>query len=275
MKVKYLLAVSLLAGLAFTLSAQQSVVRQSTPIAPANAEVLKLLKAGMPESVVLSKIHAITEKFDTSADALVTLKQAGASEAELTAILTPQGTAPGEPKAASAHTSSVPTDSGPTLAETMKFIQDKLNGLGKVSFVVSANVTDSGDTATATFTDEYSNVVADPDQCRISYHQISKPSSDGNKSKGNTGFDNTLSLRKAENIIVSPYVQSENAWRAKHGDTNFVITSTTPSITELSVRRVDGEDYRFSFTDNDLALRVAKAFARAVTLCGGGNKDPF
>src|ERR1039458_7162409 len=47
--------------------------------APANAEVLKLLRAAMPESVVLSKIHAATGKFDTSVDALVALKQAGAS----------------------------------------------------------------------------------------------------------------------------------------------------------------------------------------------------
>jgi hypothetical protein len=53
----------------------------------ANGEVLKLLKAGMPESVVLEKIRAASSKFDTSTDALIKLKTAGATDAELNAIL--------------------------------------------------------------------------------------------------------------------------------------------------------------------------------------------
>jgi hypothetical protein len=31
----------------------------------------------------------------------------------------------------------------------------------------------------------------------------------------------------------------------------------------------------FSFSDVDLANRVAKAMVHAIELCGGGNKDPF
>src|ERR1039458_5644553 len=68
--------------------AQQNVPPPPQPVndAPANAEVLLLLRAGMPESVVLDKIHAITDKFDSSPSALITLKQAGATETELKAV---------------------------------------------------------------------------------------------------------------------------------------------------------------------------------------------
>jgi len=81
MKMRNWLAVSLWCGIACALYAQQPVAPPPRPAyeAPANAEVLKLLRAGMPESVVLYKIHAITGRFDTSADALIALKQAGAT----------------------------------------------------------------------------------------------------------------------------------------------------------------------------------------------------
>src|ERR1035441_9197849 len=63
--------------LALTVSfalAQQSVPPPPQPAndASANAEVLMLLRAAMPESVVLDKIHAITGKFDSSTSALIT-----------------------------------------------------------------------------------------------------------------------------------------------------------------------------------------------------------
>ena len=53
----------------------------------------------MPESVVLDKIHSTSDKFDTSVDALVALKLAGATEAELKAILA-QGAASVDPQPA-------------------------------------------------------------------------------------------------------------------------------------------------------------------------------
>ncbi len=257
--------------------AQQAAAPPLKPAndAPANTEVLKLLKAGMPESVVLSKIHAITEKFDTSADALVALKLAGASEAELTAILAPQGASSAESKPASAPANSASTTSGPTLAEAMKFIQDQLSDLGNVAFVTFLHDTNTDATGTATYTNEYSNVVADPGQCRITYHRKATNSAQPGKNETYVDTDKVFSLREVENVVVSPYVQSINSWSAKQGQPNIVVTSSNPSITELSVRRPHGEEDFFYFTDNDLAIRVAKAFARAVKLCGGGNKDPF
>jgi len=52
-----------------------------------NADVIKLLGAGMPEEVVLQAIEAGTPKFDTSANALIALKAKGATPTILKAIL--------------------------------------------------------------------------------------------------------------------------------------------------------------------------------------------
>lgn len=53
----------------------------------ANAEIIKLLEAKMPESVVLGAIDKTTVPFDTSANALIRLKDKGASPAVLNAVL--------------------------------------------------------------------------------------------------------------------------------------------------------------------------------------------
>jgi hypothetical protein len=73
-------------------------------VADANSQVLKLIKAGMPESIVVAKIHSATGTFDTSSDALIHLKAAGATEAELKAVLAKS--APAEDEESSATPAS-------------------------------------------------------------------------------------------------------------------------------------------------------------------------
>lgn len=55
-----------------------------------NADVVKLLEAQMPESVILQSIASSTTKFDTSANALIALKNKGASPAVLNAVISPK-----------------------------------------------------------------------------------------------------------------------------------------------------------------------------------------
>jgi len=265
-KMRNLLVASLLCGIALTLSAQQSVAPPPKPAndAPANAEVLKLLRAGMSESVVLNKIRATTDKFDTSADALVALKQAGANDAELSAMLA-QGASPAAQQPAAA-----PADDGPSLATTMQFIQDKLNDIGKVAYVTFRQDVSDGRTATYTRTSEISNVVADQNQCRISYDR--KGTGDGKTYKDE---NNVFSLRDVQDIMVRPWEQLETEYQAKNGYPNVIVTSNNPPITVLEVRRPHGEENIFLFTDANLADRVAKALTHAVELCGGGNKEKF
>ncbi|HME57481.1 MAG TPA: hypothetical protein VKF63_04025 [Terracidiphilus sp.] len=258
-----------------TAQAQPAVPSPLKPAndAPANAEVLKLLRAGVSERAILHVISDAAGTFDTSAEALAALKQAGASEAELSAIVA-QGGTPASPPAAGA-----PTNSGPSLAETMKFIQEKLNGLGKVAFIDFRQNASSGSTWTSTFTNEISNVVADQNQCRISYHW--KLTNDGETYKDK---NSVFSLRDAQEIVVKPLEQYETEFYAKNGYPNSIVTSTSPHMTALEVRLPRGEENfflfsevnTFLFADADLADRVAKAMVHAVELCGGGPKpEPF
>jgi len=228
--------------------------------------VLKLLRAGMPESVVLYKIHAITGRFDTSADALIALKQAGATEAELYAVLA-QGETAARP--AEQPPAAVSAASGPSLAESMQFVQDNLNGLGKVAWGDFCQDTSNGSTWTDTLTSEIGNVVADQNQCRISFHRKA-----ANGDKTYTDEDSVFSLRDVREIVVEPYEKAETEWSAKNGHPNIITVSTSPSVTALIVRSSKGEEDVFRFTDATLADRVAKALNLAVELCGGG-KDKF
>lgn len=71
-----------------------------------NADVIKLLGAGMPEEVVLQAIEAGNGKFDTSANALIALKAKGATPNILKAILAAGTPGSKASSAAGAKTSS-------------------------------------------------------------------------------------------------------------------------------------------------------------------------
>jgi hypothetical protein len=288
MNMKNLLAACLFCGIALTLSAQQSVPPPPQPAndAPANAVVLKLLRQGLSERVVLHVIAATPGKFDTSAAALAALKQAGASETELSAILAKGGASPEQPPAAvvpaAPAAASAASGPGPTLADTMKFIQDKLNDNNKTSWIDNAKYTQADGVGWHdTVTHEFSSVVADTGQCRISYHIFTKHSasytymktSDG---KNNKGEDKTFSLRSVQEIVVKPWEQYETEWLAKNGHPDKTIASSAPAMTALVVRQPNGVENVFTFIDAALADRVAKAMVHSVELCGGGKtEEPF
>jgi hypothetical protein len=292
MNMKNLLAACLFCGIALTLSAQQSVPPPPQPAtdAPANAGVLKLLRQGLSARVVLHGIAATPGKFDTSAAALTALKQAGANEDELSAILAKGGAASAEqPPAAVVPAAPVAAlaASSPTLAETMKFIQDKLNDNNKTSWIDYAKPTrGAGSGWIDTVTHEFSSVVADTGQCRISYHIFTKHSepyrwlatSDGrnNNGKNNKGEDISFSLRSVQEIVVKPWEQYETEWLAKNGHPDATVISSAPATTALVVRQPHGVENVFTFDDAALADRVAKAMVHSVELCGGGkSEEPF
>jgi hypothetical protein len=203
-----------------------------------------------------------------------------------------------------------PAGSGPSLSATMQFIQDKLNDIGMVSFVVFLQDTSNGNTWTTNATNEISNVVADQNQCRISYHwrgtdlealspneiaprrklRISSLNDDfaaeflrvraaDRRPNGKAAYkdeDDAFSLRDVQEIVVKPFEQHGTERLAKNGSPNVVVTSTSPPITALVARLPRREENVFLFTDADLADRVAKAMLHAVELCGGGKApEPF
>jgi len=73
-----------------------------------NDSIVKLVKAGMSDDLIVSAINAQPGTYDTSADSLITLKSAGASDKVISAILQ---------KAASAA-SSAPTPTGQSTPRT-------------------------------------------------------------------------------------------------------------------------------------------------------------
>jgi hypothetical protein len=163
-----------------------------------------------------------------------------------------------------------PVDNAPTLAATLQFIQDRLNDIGKVPFIEYLQDANDGSTFNSTWTDEVSNVVADPAHCRISFHwRVTK---DGSPAQDK---DLWFSLSTVEQIVAKPYAQYQTESDASSGAPNIVTTATNPSLTALLVQKTHNGSNLFPFTNPELADRVAKAFTHAVELCGRGNKDPF
>jgi len=164
----------------------------------------------------------------------------------------PSGTAPG-----------APADNAALLQETMRSLQSELSSVGAVNFVISGRNTIDGSSFQHAQVDEVSNVVADPTQCRVSYHWRVRRD-------GAAMFDQDawLLLRDLTSVGVEPENQELTESDAAAGRPNLISTSTTPPVTTLIVR-VKGEKYPFPFTDGSLAHRAAATFTRAAQLCGG------
>jgi hypothetical protein len=62
-----------------------------------NADIVKMIQAGLPESTIVNKIREGAGHWDTSVDALIAVKKAGATEAEMNAILAAPSPANGSP----------------------------------------------------------------------------------------------------------------------------------------------------------------------------------
>ena len=74
--MKVFLAILIALSMAFAQSAKLT-----------NADVIKMLAAGLPESVVIQTIDSSEPAFDTSADGLIALKKAGASDAVIQKVI--------------------------------------------------------------------------------------------------------------------------------------------------------------------------------------------
>jgi hypothetical protein len=91
--------------LAITLLATASKAQAPTP----NADIVKMVQAGLPESTIINKIREGAGHWDTSVDGLIALKQAGATAAELDALTA----APAVPMSTAA-TPAPPVNQGPS-----------------------------------------------------------------------------------------------------------------------------------------------------------------
>jgi hypothetical protein len=152
----------------------------------------------------------------------------------------------------------------------MQFLQEKLSDIGKVTFLSYTQNTRNGSNTSETDSNEVSNVVANANQCHISYHW--KVIMDGRLDQDKeAGF----SLRDVQDIVIKPYAQYQTELDASLGNPHIVTPSTSPEISALLVRRAHGVYNLFPIIDAGTADRIAKALTHAVELCGGGNNSPF
>jgi hypothetical protein len=164
-----------------------------------------------------------------------------------------------------------PADEGPSLADTMQFIQSKLSNLGTVSWVDLRHNSKNGSDVRESIVHELSGVTADAAACSVKVQR--KVTSDAS---GASERDITFPLKLVENISVMPKDQHSNRWFAEHGQPEMT-ASVSPNVSVMLVHFSDKRQDEFlAFFEEELANRLAKATVHAVELCGGGGKaEPF
>jgi hypothetical protein len=149
----------------------------------------------------------------------------------------------------------------------MKAIQKELAGMGRLSYTVNIQNATGGGTSQKAFVKQFSNVVADPAQCRVSYHFTVWQGGAVTKDK-----DAWFILPAVTSVLIEPESQLLTQENAAQGHSNNVVTSTTPQMTAVVIRRTSVYN-AFPFTGVDSANRFANTVKQAVKLCGGHLAD--
>jgi uncharacterized FlaG/YvyC family protein len=201
-----------------------------------------------------------------------------------------------------------PADSGPSLAATMQFIQDRMNNQGSVGYIETRS-----NLSAETFRKYYviSGVVADASACTLqttetylirievdadnTYIEGGKPVT-GDDLLRRYVYTKIIHLRDVESIRVESKQDAINRDNAENAHPEITV-SVVPAVYSLGLvaskqvftyhasytvgkqpakeRDVPTKELDFSFRDEETANRLAKAFTHAIELCGGGDKDLF
>ncbi|MGB9406753.1 MAG: hypothetical protein WCA89_04405 [Terracidiphilus sp.] len=164
-----------------------------------------------------------------------------------------------------------PADSGPSLAVTMKFIQDKMNEQGKINYALYTHDNSSGeDWPVYQISIEATNVVADPATCRLTWHKVTT-----NGGKVGIDRDFSLDLRDVQTFEVRTSVREAKMEDTANGHPQLDKRQDPPYFA-VTARSKGNVETPFFFTNEETANRVAKAMVHAVELCGSGqNQEPF
>jgi len=192
-----------------------------------------------------------------------------------------------------------PEHDGPTLGETMKFIEEKLNGQRRVNWVATyENSTSDWTSQPLNGYYEISEVRGDVSSCAFTLRETGEA--------GVLRMDGPyrFALRDVDRLTVSTWAEAWNKAMANRGRPEMTSDEPHPSVFALAVHMNTGKSvqrlpedaealqrkpeilrrYYFEereashiivFRDYDLADRVAKALTHAVEVCGGGSKEPF
>jgi hypothetical protein len=191
-----------------------------------------------------------------------------------------------------------PADSGPTLAATMQFIQQKLSEKGRIGW---AETVSTG--ITSRMFVQLTDVMADPAACTLYTTETIDVTVDLPKGRalkpGFTADDlhtlivetDTISLKEIEKITVENYQDLRNQKAAEAAHPEITVTVTPPvsyvklwasnavfsihsSTTKGNQAPVETDKTSktngYTFRDEESATHVAKAMTHAMELCGGG-----
>ena len=111
--IRRTLVLAVVAFFILTVGALRAQQGQKPPLT--NADVVKMVQAGLSESVIVATIQANPGNYDTSADEVIKLKGAGVTDSEMKAILATQQAANGE-GAAAANTGGAGGTAAPVAA---------------------------------------------------------------------------------------------------------------------------------------------------------------
>jgi hypothetical protein len=143
-------------------------------------------------------------------------------------------------------------NSGPSLAETMHFIEEKLNGNGSVNYSSTAIQTSDGSTGmTTSHSVMITQATADSSTCLLSYHE---------QSSSILPLPVVMSLRRVQKLEVGAHKDL--------GDSAQFTHNIEPIVFGLYVTFVDEGSKEILFREETMANRVAKAMNHAVELCG-------
>jgi hypothetical protein len=160
-----------------------------------------------------------------------------------------------------------PKDEGPSLADTMKFIEDKLNSIGSVNYIGYAHDNLIGNEWANKFGAQATNVRADVAACQIDFHwRVTRDDQVVQE------LDAWFSLRAVDEVTVKTREQNLKELNAKAGHPEWT-TRVDPPAFVVAVALRNGES-SFILYDESSANRIAKAIVRAVELCGGGDEAP-
>jgi hypothetical protein len=196
-----------------------------------------------------------------------------------------------------------PADNGPTLADTMKFIQDKMNNQGRIQYDEIGEKGNPGES----WGEQISGVIADPSSCTFKANTNPRSPFNGPAVSRVTGR-NILLPEDGYRTAFAPFkditvisVQSAVEWYRAIGKT--WVADVRPPVFVLTIKAEEGSfktnwilsdnyvktigkrwarEYQeesvatlsFVIRDEDLANRIAKAMVHAVELCGGGRSKP-
>lgn len=162
-----------------------------------------------------------------------------------------------------------PPETGPSLEATMSFIQEKLNSIGPVNFIIYYHDNTNGNDWAHKFKIEDTGVRASAADCKIIYHVRAT-----RDDKVYFEADNVVPLKDVKQIGVMNEEQRAKEYDSQSGHPEYAQRVDPPVFllyVELKAGAVD-----FNLYDETLANRLAKAIVHAVELCGGGKEqDPF